>query len=456
MTDRKTAVVILAAGLGTRMKSSLPKVLHPVAGQPMILRVLATVAELAPARVVVVVGAGMDAVASAVAPHPTVVQAPPRGTGHAVRAALPALDGFDGDILVLYGDTPLIGSSTLRAMLDARRTPPHPAVAVLGFRPPDPGSYGRLMVGADGLLDAIVEAKDASPDQLAVDLCNSGVMCIDGARAGDLLGRLSDDNAKGEYYLTDIVHIARGDGAACAVVEGDPKELIGVNSRADLAAAEAAAQDTLRTRAMAGGATLTDPATVHFCHDTRLGRDVTVGPFVVFGPGVTIGDNVEIRAFCHLEGAQVADGALIGPFARLRPGARIADDAHIGNFVEIKNAAVETGAKVNHLTYIGDARIGARANIGAGTITCNYDGFFKSHTDVGEGAFIGSNTCLVAPVAIGDGAIVGASSAITKDVPADALAVVRGSHVVREGWARSFRKVRAAEKAEAAKGKQKG
>ena len=447
MTDRKTAVVVLAAGLGTRMKSALPKVLHPIAGRPMIDHLLAAVAELDPAQITIVVGAACDVVKQHVAPHPTVIQDPPLGTGHAVMAALPTLAGFDGDVLVLYGDTPLISTTTLRAMLAARRNPPHPAVVVLGFRPSDPGAYGRLILGPNGSLDRIVEARDATPDQLATNLCNSGVMCIDGASLHLLLDRVGNDNAKGEYYLTDIVHIARGDGRACAVVEGDPTELLGVNSRADLAEAEALVQDALRARAMAEGSTLLDPRTIYFSFDTALGQDVTVGPNVVFGPGVTVGNTVEIRAFCHLEGATVADGAIIGPFARLRPEANIGEGAHIGNFVEIKKASIETGAKVNHLTYIGDARVGARANIGAGTITCNYDGFFKSHTDIGAGAFIGSNTSLVAPVRIGDGAIVGASSAISRDVPADALAVVRGPSTVREGWARAFRQRRSAEKA---------
>jgi bifunctional UDP-N-acetylglucosamine pyrophosphorylase/glucosamine-1-phosphate N-acetyltransferase len=272
-------------------------------------------------------------------------------------------------------------------------------------------------------------------------------MAIDGARLPGLLDRVGNDNAKGEYYLTDIVHIARADGLSCGVVEGDEVEFIGINSRADLAKAEAIVQDRLRARAMAGGATLIDPATVFFSHDTRLGRDVTVGPSVVFAPGVSVGDGVEIRPFCHLEGVSIEAGALIGPFARLRPGARIGPGAHVGNFVEIKNASVETGAKVNHLTYIGDARVGAKANVGAGTITCNYDGFFKDHTDIGAGAFIGSNTALVAPVKIGDGAIIGAGSVIARDVPADAMALTRGPHMVKDDWARVFRQRRAAEKA---------
>jgi bifunctional UDP-N-acetylglucosamine pyrophosphorylase/glucosamine-1-phosphate N-acetyltransferase len=362
-------------------------------------------------------------------------------------AARDALDGFTGDVLVVYGDTPLLTTATLQRMLDARRAPAAPAVVLLGFRPVDAGAYGRLVLDADGGLDRVVEARDATADQLTIPLCNAGVMAVDGRRLFRLLDRVGSDNAKGEYYLTDIVGIARGDGLACAVVEGDESELLGINARSDLAAAERVVQTALRQRAMAGGATLVDPETVYFCWDTELGRDVTVGPCVVFGPGVKVGDRVEIRAFSQLEGTVVGDGALVGPFARLRPGAAIAADAHIGNFVEIKNATVETGAKVNHLTYIGDARIGAAANIGAGTITCNYDGFAKHRTDVGAGAFIGSNTCLVAPVRIGDGAIVGASSAITKNVPAGALALTRGPLTVLAGWAERFRQRRAADRA---------
>jgi bifunctional UDP-N-acetylglucosamine pyrophosphorylase/glucosamine-1-phosphate N-acetyltransferase len=449
MSKRKTAVVVLAAGLGTRMKSARPKVMHAIAGRPMIGHVLATVAALDPDQVVVVIGAEMDGVAKAVAPHPTVIQNPRLGTGHAVLAARPVLDGFAGDVLVVYGDTPLVSAETLGRMLAARRTVPEPAAVVLGFRPADPGDYGRLIRGADGGLETIVEAKDATPAERAVGLCNSGVMALDGRRLFGLLDRVGNDNAKGEYYLTDIIGLARADGLPCAVVEGDEREFLGVNSRADLATVEAFVQERLRAQALAGGATLIDPATVYFSHDTRLGRDAVIGPFVVFGPGVEVGDNVEILAFSHLEGARIAAGARIGPFARLRPGAAIAAEAHIGNFVEIKNAAVERGAKVNHLTYIGDARVGAGANVGAGTITCNYDGFLKSHTDIGEGAFIGSNTCLVAPVKIGNGAIVGAGSAIAKDVPADALALTRGPFTVREKWAGGFRKRRQAEKAAA-------
>ena len=452
MTKDKTAAIVLAAGLGTRMESRLPKVLHPLAGRPMIGHLMETLAGMDLERIVVVVGDDMEAVAEAVAPHPTVVQKERLGTGHAVRTACEALDGFDGTVVVLYADAPLISPQTLMRTIEARRAAPRPAVVVLGFRPADPGPYGRLIMGADGTLQAIVEAGDATPGQGAIALCNAGVMAIDGRPLPGLLARIGTDNAKGEVYLTDIVAMARGDGLTCAVVEGDEAELIGVNSRADLARAEAVVQQRLRAAAMAGGATLADPETVYFSHDTRLGRDVTVGPHVVFGPGVAVGDDVEIRAFCHIEGARIAAGARIGPFARLRPGADIAAEAHIGNFVEIKNATVETGAKINHLAYVGDSRVGAKANVGAGTITCNYDGFAKHHTDIGAGAFIGSNTALVAPVTVGDGAIVGAGSVITGDVAADALALTRADQEELKGWAKRFRGRRSGRKAAPAKG----
>jgi len=447
MTKRKLAVVVLAAGKGSRMKSDRPKVLHPLAGRPMIGHLLATVETLAPERAVVVVAPGMESVAASVAPVPTVVQPEARGTGDAVKAALPVLDRFEGDVLVLYGDTPLVGAETMRRMLARRAAADAPAVVVLGMRPPGRNEYGRLITAPDGTLEAIVEWRDATEAERALDLCNSGVMAIDGARLADLLGRLRSDNAKAEYYLTDIVALSSADGAVCAVVEGPVDELLGVNSRAELAAAEAVVQHGLRAAAMAGGATLPMPETVYLCHDTRLGQDVTVGPFTVFGPGVTVADHVEIKGFCHIEGAAIAAGAVVGPYARLRPGAAIGEEAHIGNFVEVKNASIERGAKANHLSYIGDARVGAGANIGAGTITCNYDGFFKHRTDIGAGAFIGSNTALVAPVRIGDGAIVGAGSTVSRDVPADALALERSPVETRPGWAARFRQAKAREKA---------
>lgn len=435
------------------MKSDLPKVLHRVANRPMVSHLLDAVSAISSERTVVVVAPGMTQLAEAVAPAETAVQTEALGTGHAVLAARAQMEDFTGDVLVLFGDTPLLTAETMQNMLTARRAAENPAVVVLGFRPDDPAEYGRLVTAADGGLEAIVEFKDANDAQREIGLCNAGIMAIDGNHLFALLDAVGNDNANGEYYLTDIVALARDRGLRCAVVEAaDPVEVMGVNSRAQLAEAEAAMQARLRTRAMAGGVTMTDPETVWLSADTRIGRDVIIGPNVFFGTGVTIADNVEIKAFCHIDQADVASGATIGPFARLRPGAKLERNVHVGNFVEIKQALVEEGAKVNHLTYIGDARIGPRANIGAGTITCNYDGFFKDLTDIGADAFIGSNSALVAPVKIGDGATVGAGSVITSDVEADALAVARGRQKSIGGWASAFRKRRKAEK-DAAKSK---
>jgi bifunctional UDP-N-acetylglucosamine pyrophosphorylase/glucosamine-1-phosphate N-acetyltransferase len=447
MTSGACAAIILAAGMGTRMKSTLPKVLHPVANRPMISHILTTLEAVSPERTVVVVAPGMDRVAKAVAPAETAVQTQALGTGHAVLAARDAMADFAGDVLVLFGDTPLLTAETMQKMVAARRAANDPAVVVLGFRPDDPAEYGRLVTDADGGLEAIVEFRDATPEQREIGLCNAGIMAIDGKVMFSLLDAVGNDNAKGEYYLTDIVEIARGRQLACVAVEADdPVEVMGVNSRAQLAEAEEAMQSRLRANAMANGVTMTDPETVWLSADTKLGRDVTIEPNVFFGTGVTIADDVEIRAFCHIDQAEVASGCIVGPYARLRPGARLERDAHIGNFVEIKAALVEEGAKVNHLSYIGDARVGAKANIGAGTITCNYDGFFKDITDIGAGAFIGSNSALVAPVKIGDGAIVGAGSVVTTEVEADALAVARGKQRNIGGWAKSFRTRRQADK----------
>ncbi len=439
MSKQKTAVVILAAGQGARMKSMRPKVLHPIAGRPMIHYALEAASALDPDELVVVVDPGMGKLAEGFSPARTVVQKKPLGTADAVRAARATLEGFGGDVLVLFSDTPLISPRTLAAVLGALRKKAGTAVAALGFRPDEPGEYGRLILGSDGALERIVEYGDASTGEKAVTLCNSGVMAISGARLFELLDRVTPDNAKGEYQLTDIVRLASGQGRRCAAVEGDGEECLGVNSRADLAVAEAAMQMRLRGAAMAGGATLIDPTTVYFSFDTKLGRDIVIGPNVFFGPGVTVGNNVEIRAFCHIEGARIGDGAAIGPFARLRPGAEIGPSAHIGNFVEIKAARVEEGVKINHLTYVGDARVGRDANIGAGTITCNYDGFDKHFTDIGARVFIGSNTALVAPVVIGDGAVIGAGSVITGDVSKNALAVARAEQREIQGGAAKYR-----------------
>ncbi len=425
------------------MKSALPKVLHPLAGRPMLCHLLATIQPLGFDPVVVVTGKDMDAVAEAAKPHMTVVQEPALGTGHAVLAAREMLKDFTGDVLVLFGADPLITGDTITRLLDARKEKPEPAIVVLGFYSDEPGAYGRLVAGPDGALDAIVEVGDATPEQLEILLCNSGIMAVDGRHLWGLLDRVGNDNDKGEYYLTDIIALAREDGLHCAVVEGDESELIGIDSRADLAVAEMILQDRLRLAAMEGGATLLDPDSVTFSFDTELGRDVIIGPHVAFGPGVRVGDDVEIRAFSHMEGAEIASGAMIGPFARLRPGTRLAEDVHIGNFVEIKNATVETGAKINHLTYVGDARVGAGANVGAGTITCNYDGFEKHHTYIGAGAFIGSNVALVAPVRVGKGAVIGAGSVITKDVAKDALAVTRAAQKETKGGAKRLAKRKA-------------
>ena len=438
-TVRPTAAIVLAAGLGTRMKSGAPKVMHPLAGRPMIQHLMATIDAMGIERTVVVVGEGMADVSKAVAPHPVAIQKDRLGTAHAVLAAKDAIAGFRGDVLVLFGDAALVTADTLRRMLKARRDARNPAVVVLGFRPDDPSPYGRLVLDSAGNLDAIVETADAGPKILKQNLCNSGVMAIDGTVLLALLDRVDNKNAKREYYLTDIVALARAAGRTAAAVEGSTEELLGINSRAELAAAEAIVQQRLRAAAMANGATLIDPATVTFSFDTRIGRDVTVGPNVVFGPGVVVGNNVEIRAFCHIEGAAIRSGAIVGPFARLRPGAHIGEGAHIGNFVEIKNARIESGAKVNHLSYVGDARVGARANIGAGTITCNYDGAAKHRTDIGSEAFIGSNTALVAPVTVGDGAVVGAGSVITRDVAPGALAISRPPQKEIPGWAKRAR-----------------
>ncbi|MBT3788523.1 MAG: bifunctional UDP-N-acetylglucosamine diphosphorylase/glucosamine-1-phosphate N-acetyltransferase GlmU [Alphaproteobacteria bacterium] len=436
------AAIVLAAGHSTRMNSATSKVLHEIAGRSLLGHVLASVSELKASRIVVVAGAGQDDVAAlAISEKAEVaIQDPPRGTGHAVLQAREALKDFGGDILVVYGDTPLMRPETLQSMIDRRHESDDPAVVVFGFRPADPALYGRLIVDGDDHLTRIVEARDANAEEKAVDLCNGGVMVLDGTVAFDLLAAIGNDNAKGEYYLTDIIAEAGKMGRVSAVVEGDEQEVMGVDHRSALAAAEAALQDRLRAKAMTAGATMVDPGTVWFSADTIVGRDTRIEPNVFFGPGVVVADNVTIKAFSHIEGATIASGAVIGPFARLRPGADLGEDTRVGNFVEIKKAKVEAGAKVNHLSYIGDARIGEKANIGAGTITCNYDGFNKSHTDIGAGAFIGSNSALVAPVSIGDGATVGAGSTISNDVPENDLAVTRVSQKNLPGAAERLRK----------------
>ncbi len=437
----ETALCLLAAGKGTRMRSDLPKVLHEVAGLSMLGHALKSGDGCAPSRIVIVTGHQSERVADAarkLAPSVTCVeQSPQLGTGHAVQMAAPALKDFAGDVFVLFGDTPLIRAETLEAMLAARRGGAD--VIVLGFEAAVPGGYGRLILDDDGGLDRIVEAKEASAEELAVDLCNSGVMCVPGPVLFDLLDKVTNDNAKGEYYLTDIVGLARAEGLACAVVRCDEEETLGVNSRVDLSAAEAAWQARARIAAMEAGVTMAAPDTVFLSHDTVIGQDATVEPHVVFGPGVTVEGGAMIRAFSHLEGCTVASGAVIGPYARLRPGADIGEGAKIGNFVEVKAARFGKGAKANHLTYVGDATVGEGANIGAGTITCNYDGVLKHRTEIGAGAFIGSNSALIAPVKIGDGAMVGAGSAISQDVEADALGITRAPQDNRESFAAKLR-----------------
>lgn len=445
---RPTAVCLLAAGKGTRMRSDLPKVLHKIAGLSLLGHALNSAKGCAPSRAVIVTGHQADRVAEAaekLSPGATSVkQEPQLGTGHAVLQAKEALSDFDGDVFVLFGDTPLIRPETLEAMVEARGK--GAAVVVLGFEAAAPGGYGRLIEGPDGL-ERIVEAKDATPDELAVTLCNSGVMCVGSSKLFDLLGRVTNDNANGEYYLTDIVGLARADGLPCAVVRCDEEETLGVNSRVDLAAGEAAFQERARMAAMVNGVTLTDPGSVSFSHDTALGQDVIVEPNVVFGPGVTVESGATIRAFSHLEGCSVASDAIIGPYARLRPGADIGVGARIGNFVEVKNAQFAAGAKANHLTYVGDASVGEKANIGAGTITCNYDGYMKHRTEIGAEAFIGSNTALVAPVSVGARATVAAGSVIVENVGDDDLAVARGRQATKKGLAARLRESLAEAKA---------
>jgi bifunctional UDP-N-acetylglucosamine pyrophosphorylase/glucosamine-1-phosphate N-acetyltransferase len=435
------AVVILAAGQGTRMRSDTHKVLHPIASRPLLLHLLDRVDGIGAKRRVVVVGKGRDQVEVAMNGRDVTVahQAEQKGTGHAVLQAGPALDGYRGAVLVLYGDTPFVEAATLERMLERLDGKDGPGVVVLASCPDDPGAYGRIILGEGDRIEKMVEFRDATEEERAVRLCNSGMMAV---RSGDLfrwLDQVTNDNAAGEFYLPDIVNIAAAEGREAVVIEGDAYETAGVNSRAELAHLELEWQRRRREQALQDGATLIDPESVWFAYDTKLGRDVTVEPHVVFGPGVDIADGSTIKAFSHIEGATIGARAAIGPFARIRPGTSLADHTKVGNFVELKKAKVGPGAKVNHLSYVGDAEIGEGANIGAGTITCNYDGFGKYRTVIGAGAFIGSNTSLVAPVTIGDGAVVGAGSVITSDVEADSLAIERSEQKGIAGWARRFR-----------------
>lgn len=435
------AAIVLAAGKGTRMKSDLHKVLHPLAGRPMLEHLFASLEALGPERQVVVIGSGREQLEPVVARHggSVVVQEPQLGTGHAVQQAQSALEGFDGDVLILYGDTPLVEARTMERMLERLHGDDRPAVVVLASRPADPLQYGRVIAEGDGTILKMVEYKDATLEERECDLCNSGLMAVRAADLFTLLAQVGNDNAAGEYYLPDIVVIAAAQGRKSAVIETDEWEVAGINSRGELAGVEAEWQRRRRARMMADGVTLVAPETVWFSHDTCVGRDTVIAPNVVFGPGARIGEKVRIHAFSHIEGAEVAAGAEIGPYARLRPGADIGEKAKVGNFVEVKKARLAKGAKANHLSYIGDAEVGADANIGAGTITCNYDGFFKYPTRIGEGAFIGSNSALVAPVSIGAGAIVAAGSVVTRDVAGDALAITRARQEERPGWATRFK-----------------
>ena len=443
------AIITLAAGKGTRMNSEVHKVLHPIASQPMIEHLLASAAALNPARQVVVAGHGREQLEAQLGSRAVIaVQDPQLGTGHAVQQAEAALAGFSGDVLILYGDVPFVSAATMRTMIARLHGADHPAVVVLGFEPADTLQYGRVIADGDRIVK-MVEHKDASAAERACRLCNSGLMALRRADLFGLLARVGNDNAQGEYYLVDVVNVANADGRSCAVVvTADPGEVQGINSRSELAEAEAWWQQRRRIQAMDKGATLIAPETVWFAWDTQLGRDVLIEPNVMFGPGVTVADSVKIRANCHIEGASVASGCEVGPFARLRPGAVLKAKAKIGNFVEVKQSVIGEGAKANHLSYIGDAEVGAGANLGAGTITCNYDGYFKHKTVIQDRAFIGSNSALVAPVTIGADAIVAAGSTVTRDVAAGELRLVRSEQLVKPGWADRFHDAMKKKKAE--------
>jgi len=451
--DRPCLAVVLAAGEGTRMRSSLPKALHPVAGRTLIAHVLMAAQNAGCGEVAVVIGPAQDAVAADVkrtAPDARIVEQSERlGTAHAVLAARAVIEGTAGDLLVMFADTPLVRPETLGRLSGALDG--GAAVAVLGFRPADPNGYGRL-VTQGGELVAIREDRDANAEERAIGLCNAGLMALAGKHALALLGRIDNRNVKGEFYLTDAVAIARKMGLKAVAIETGEDDVRGINNKAQLAEAEAVAQRRLREAALEAGVTMIAPETVFLSADTKFGKDVTIEPNVVFGPGVTVADGATIRSFSHLEGAHVGKGARIGPFARLRPGTDLGEDVHIGNFVEVKAATIAAGAKANHLAYIGDSSVGEAANIGAGTITCNYDGAAKHRTEIGKGAFIGSNSALVAPITIGDGAYIGSGSVVTKNVPADALAIGRGEQIIKEGWAKRLREVKALGKKMSKKG----
>ena len=440
MKKIKTAFVVLAAGLGTRMKSNLPKVLHPVAGRPMIGHILDRLKEFESEQTLVIVPPDVPNICNYIAPTKTVEQKTPLGTGHALSTVRDHFIGFDGDVLVVFGDTPLLTRKTIESLLIARRQRIDPAVVVLGFRPNNPGENGRLVLDSDGALEKIVELSEASDVQKELNLCNAGIMAFDGKRLISLLNTLKNDNSKEEYFLTDMVGIALQKNWVCSYVETENSwEVMGVNTQGELAEVEAEMQRKLRKKAMDEGVSLTDPETVWFSYDTKIGKNVTIGQNVVFGLGVTIGNNVKIKAFSHLEGAVVADKAIIGPFARLRPGTVIGKEVRVGNFVEIKAARLEEGVKASHLSYIGDSLVGSGTNFGAGVITCNYDGFNKHITEIGNDVFIGTNTALIAPVKIGKGAFIAAGSVISKDVDENSLAMSRAPQRENSGWALKYR-----------------
>lgn len=454
MSERSSLTVVLAAGEGTRMRASLPKVLHPIAGESMLAHVLAAAPIGVGQGLAVVIGPDRDDVAKeATRARPDAaicIQHERRGTAHALLRARSEIGRGVDDLLVVFGDTPLISPQTLQAL---RAPLAHSAaVVVLGFRAADPTGYGRLLTDGDRLI-AIREHADANEQERAVTLCNGGVMAIDGRLALSLLEQIGNANAKAEYYLTDIVEIANKRGMKASVIETTEDEVRGINTKAQLAEAEAVMQQRLRQAAMDAGVTLIAPETVHLAADTKFGKDVVIEPFVVLGPGVEIEDGAVVHSFTHAVQTRIGRNASVGPYARLRPGTVLGDGAKVGNFVETKAAAIDAGAKVNHLTYIGDAHIGANANIGAGTITCNYDGFDKHRTEIGEGAFVGSNSALVAPVTIGAGAYVGSGSVVTRDVPADALRIERAEQTTRDGWAKRFRESKMLAKAEKSKAK---
>jgi len=452
MRQRTCLAIVLAAGEGTRMRSALPKVLHPLGGRALIEHVLDAIGHAGASEIAVVVGPNHDAILALVhkrLPKAHIfTQSERLGTAHAVLAARQAIARKQDDILVLFADTPLVRAETLKKLRDALVQ--GAAVAVLGFNAADPTGYGRLVMRGDELV-AIREERDASAEERKIGFCNGGLMALAGEHALAILERIGNVNAMGEYYLTDAIAIARDMGLKAVAIETGEDDVRGINTKAQLAQAEAVLQERLRAAALEAGVTMTAPHTVFLSADTKFGRDVTIEPNVVFGPGVTVEDGAVIRSFSHLEGAHVGKGARVGPYARLREGAQIGQNVHIGNFVEVKQAQIEAGAKANHLAYIGDARVGAGANIGAGTITCNYDGIAKHRTDIGAGAFIGSNSSLVAPVKIGDGAYVGSGSVVTKDVPADALAVARAAQTVKEGWAKRLRQIKSLGKKKPAK-----